>query len=72
MEETSEKFNQAIWFAIGYFAALLIELAAEELIRFLNKAVTTTPPALAFSENGTTGVKGETVTSLVKEPIENE
>jgi len=74
MEE--DKGSPAYWFALGYLAAILVEIAAGELIRAIDKLLVTTAPTsetvVLESPNGVTGENGEAVTSLVKEAVENE
>jgi hypothetical protein len=57
------------WFAIGYLAAICVEIFIPRFIEWLTEDATVT---VLHSSNGNSGEKGEEVTSLVKEYTDNE
>lgn len=69
MEGKSDSFNRALWFTIGYFVAISVEILADRLIEYLSSLESS---GVILSENGKSGEKGETVTSLVKEETSSE
>jgi len=70
--EGREGTSPLFWFALGYLVASLVEIFMEEISRLFSIETIEPGTVVAFSDNGATGEKGETVSSLVKEESTSE
>jgi hypothetical protein len=68
-----ENAGRLVWFAIGFWAAIVTEIFASQITRLFSYLETDgTVITLLPSANGSKSPEGEEITSLVKETPENE
>lgn len=68
--DLTKAFNPDLWFAFGYFTAIIVMYLTEKIAKYLSSeaVVYTMPP----SQNGNASSIGETVITLEKETADNE
>jgi hypothetical protein len=65
--------TRLIWFAVGFWAAILTEIIATQIVRFVSSLETDgTVITLLSTPNGNASPKGDEITSVVKETPEHE